>query len=69
MDFGGLYKNLHGIPRISILIAWYNPRIPGFPLNRYEEQVVFLGDGAGVPKMSLALEQPQGCTGASLGLL
>ena len=55
---------------IATLIAWYKPRIPGFPLNRQgKEQVVFLGDGPGVPKMSLALEQPQTCTGATLGLL
>ena len=53
----------------ATLIAWYNPRIPRLPLNRWEkEQVVFLGDGPGVPEMSLALEQPQTCTGATLGL-
>ena len=47
-----------------------NPRIPGLPLNQWEEeQVVFLGDGPGVPKMFLSLEQPQGCTGATLGLI
>ena len=58
------------IIRVAILIAWYNPRIPGLPLNRYEkEQVVFSEDAPRVPKMSLALEQPQTCTGATLGLL
>ena len=45
----------------EILIAWYNPRIPGLPLNRQEkEQVVFLEDGPRVAKMSLAPVQPQG---------
>ena len=42
------------------LIAWYNPRIPGLPLNRQEkEQVVFSEDGPGVSKMSLAPVQPR----------
>ena len=46
------------------------PRIPGLTLNRVEkEQVVFLGDGPGIPKMSFALVQPQTCTSATLGLL
>ena len=31
--------------------------------------MVLLEEGPGVSKMSLALEQPQTCTGASLGLL
>ena len=54
----------------TTLIAWYNPGIPWAPLNRQDkEQVVFLGDGPGVPKMSpLALVQPQTCPSASLGL-
>ena len=35
--------------------AWYNPRT-GLTLNRQvKEQVVFLGDDPGVPKMSLVL--------------
>ena len=56
--------------RLVTLIAWYNPGIPGLPLNRHEkEQVVFLEDCPGVPKMSFALEQPQPCIGATLGLL
>ena len=55
---------------IETLVAWYNARISGLPLNRWEkEQVVFSEEGPRVPKISLALEQPQGCTGASVGLL
>ena len=55
---------------VATLRPWYNAEIPELPLNLKEkEQVVFLEEGPGVSKMSLALEQPQGCTGASLGLL
>ena len=49
---------------LIFLLQTLNPRIPGLPLNlKGKEQVVFLGDGPGVSKMSLALEQPQTCTG------
>ena len=49
-------------------------RLPGtrpeflfFPENREgKEQVVFLGLGRRVPKLSLALEQPQGCVWVAL---
>ena len=51
-------------------MAWYNARFWGAPLNQYEkEQGVFPEEGPRVSKMPLALEQPQGCTSANLGLL
>ena len=43
------------------------PEFLDFSENRQgKEQVVFSGEGRRVPKMSLALGQPQGCTGATL---
>ena len=46
-----------------------NAQIPGFPLSKKEkEQVVFSEKGLKFLKMSLALEQTQGCTLASPGL-
>ena len=51
---------------LATLMAWYNARFRDVPLNRWErEQLVFSEEGLGVPKMSLALDQPQGCTGCS----
>ena len=45
------------------------PRIPGFPLDRPEKrQAVFSDEGPRVSKMSLALEQPQGCSSANFGV-
>ena len=55
---------------LATLTAWYNPRIPRIAPKSIGEGATSreLGDGPGVPKMSLALVQPQGCTNATLGL-
>ena len=45
------------------------PNFGNLPKQIREEQVVFWGAGPRVSKMSFALEQPQGFTVASLGLL
>ena len=53
---------------LGIPIAWYKARIPVFPRKSIREGASSLsGRGRRVPNLSLALEQPQGCTGASLG--
>ena len=54
--------------KLGIPIAWYNARIPEFPRKSIREGASSLfGRGPERPQMSLALGQPQGCTGASLG--
>ena len=66
---------IHGLCRpalvhisIATLSAWCpNSRIA--PKSIGQGASSLLEDGPGVPKMSLALEQPQTCTGAALGLL
>ena len=55
------------LPNLGILIACYKVRIPGFPRKSIREGASSLLEGRRVPNMSLALGQPQGCTGASLG--
>ena len=45
---------------LTTLIAWCNPRIPGFPLNRFEkEQVVFLVEGQEPRKCLLLYSYPK----------
>ena len=53
---------------LGIPIAWYKARIHGFPRKSIKEGASSLfRRGPERPQMSLALEQPQACTGASLG--